>query len=194
MIRLLGAIAGSALAIASLLLLVGIPQFRADTDDVERDVVTLPLPSTPVEIQDAVAEAVEETVAATVDAVESVIPMAPAAATEDTATTEPLVDLPANDPWDIPPLDESSPGELQPQEVPVLDTPTQWYAFWSPFRSEIAASGFVSQLQRVTGLDYRVVKIKPGVYEVAFAYGEDQEIPLNLEQITAATGLRLPEG
>ena len=51
----------------------------------------------------------------------------------------------------------------------------------------------MDQLQRVTGLDYRVVKIKPGVYEVAFAYSDDDEIVLNLSQISAATGLNLPE-
>ena len=44
-----------------------------------------------------------------------------------------------------------------------------WYAFWSPFRSELAANGFVSKLQESTGIDYRVVKVKTGVYEVAFA-------------------------
>ena len=54
--------------------------------------------------------------------------------------------------------------------------------------------GFVEQLQKVTGLDYRVVKIKTGVYEVAFAYSDDNEITDNLSQITAATGLQLPEG
>ena len=206
MIRLLGAITGSALAIASLLLLVGIPQFRADTDDVEREVMTLPLPSAPVEVPETVAEVVEETV----EAVTSVIPMAPA------APQEPPVDATAEAAeWtepDIPPMQETpvaaastdivepepvaGPFE-EPQAIAEFVEPlpaTQWYAFWSPFRSEIAASGFVSQLQRVTGLDYRVVKIKPGVYEVAFAYDDDQEIPLNLEQITAATGLRLPEG
>ena len=69
----------------------------------------------------------------------------------------------------------------------------RWYAFWSPFRSQIAADGFVSQLQRVTGLDYRVVSVKPGVYEVAFAYAEDDEIAANLSQISAATGLDMPE-
>jgi len=58
---------------------------------------------------------------------------------------------------------------------------------------EVAANGFVDQLQRVTGLDYRVVKVKPGVYEVAFAYEDDQEITANLTQISAATGLQLPE-
>ena len=68
----------------------------------------------------------------------------------------------------------------------------QWFAFWTPFRSEIAANGFVGRLQSVTGLDYRVVKVKPGVYEVAFAYSEDTEIDSNLSTISAATGLDLP--
>ena len=73
------------------------------------------------------------------------------------------------------------------------DAALQWYAFWSPFRSEIAANGFVDQLQRVTGLDYRVVKVKPGVYEVAFAYDNDVERRTKLSQISAATGLDLPD-
>ena len=87
------------------------------------------------------------------------------------------------------------PLEAEPAVVPELepDSPN-WYAFWSPFRSEIAATGFVDQLERVTGLDYRVVKVKPGVYEVAFAYSDDTEIAGNLSRITAATGLAMPEG
>ena len=51
-----------------------------------------------------------------------------------------------------------------------------WYAFRSPFRSEIAANGFVARLQEKTGIDYRVVKVKTGVYEVAFAYTDEADI------------------
>ena len=72
-------------------------------------------------------------------------------------------------------------------------TEMQWYSFWNPFRSELAASGFVSRLEKVTGLDYRVVKVKSGVYEVAFAYGDDVERHAKLSQISAATGLDLPD-
>lgn len=154
MIRLLGAITGSALALAALLVLVGVPQFKAAPKDNERAVVTLPLRAEPVTEKNTVQEIVEETVE-NVD-----IPLA-----------EELI--------------ETFAEALQPDSQ-------QWYAFWSPFRSEIAASGFITQLQRVTGLDYRVVKIKPGVYEVAFAYAEDDDIPVNLSQISAATGLDMP--
>ena len=69
----------------------------------------------------------------------------------------------------------------------------QWYSFWNPFRSEIAANGFVAQLEKVTGLDYRVVRVKTGVYEVAFAYNDDTERREKLSQISAATGLNLPD-
>ena len=48
MIRLLGAITGSALALAALLVLVGVPQFKAEPNDVARSVVTLPLRVEPV--------------------------------------------------------------------------------------------------------------------------------------------------
>lgn len=86
---------------------------------------------------------------------------------------------------------------LETQETPKPEQEPKgkelrWHAFWSPFRSRIAANGFVEQLQRVTGLDYRVVNLKPGVYEVAFAYTEDIEIAMYLEQISAATGLDVP--
>ena len=158
MIRLLGAITGSALALAALLVLVGVPRFKAEPKDTERAVVTLPLRSEPV---------IEEVLVAETE-------------TETETETEPPV-LAATEP------------EVEPETVEALQPDSQqWYAFWSPFRSEIAASGFVTQLQRVTGLDYRVVKIKAGVYEVAFSYSQDEDIPVNLSQISAATGLDVP--
>jgi hypothetical protein len=94
----------------------------------------------------------------------------------------------------VEPVAEEAPAEVVAEALPAAPEETlHWYAFWSPFRSEVAANGFVDQLQRVTGLDYRVVKVKPGVYEVAFAYEDDQEITARLSQISAATGLKLPE-
>ena len=159
MIRLLGAITGSALALAALLVFVGVPQFKAEPKDIARAVVTLPLRTAPVEE-----------------------PAQPAANIERAAVDE------------IPDGVEEVAAVSEPVAEALLPDSQQWYAFWSPFRSEIAASGFVTQLQRVTGLDYRVVQIEPGVYEVAFAYAADQDIPINLSQISAATGLDLPEG
>lgn len=159
MIRLLGAITGSALALAALLVFVGVPQFKAAPGHTVPAVVRLPQRVAPVE------ELPEEPVQKPVDQTVAQDEAEPAAEPEEVLVGEP-------------PL-------LQP------DT-QQWYAFWSPFRSEIAASGFVTQLQRVTGLDYRVVKLEPGVYEVAFAYAANEDIPVNLSQISAATGLDMP--
>ena len=112
------------------------------------------------------------------------------------AEPEPAPALVPATPADIDPAPlaaQQEPVELPPVEL--VDTPAdvlQWYAFWSPFRTEIAANGFVAQLQRVTGLDYRIVKVDTGLYEVAFAYSDDDEIVGNLSQISAATGLELP--
>ena len=61
------------------------------------------------------------------------------------------------------------------------------------FGSRIAADGFVRRLESVTGFDYRVVKVENGVYEVAFAYSDDQERDAMLSTIAAATGLELPD-
>jgi hypothetical protein len=169
MIRFTGVLVGSALAVAALVVFVGIPEFTTESSVAETTVITLPMRGAP-----ASQEAAEE----------------PAAFT---AAYLPAHSVPERDPQQA--LKEQQPDEPS-QEASAEDPvppPLQWYAFWSPFRSEVAANGFVDQLQRVTGLDYRVVKVKPGVYEVAFAYEDDREITANLSQISAATGLELPE-
>ena len=180
MFRLLGILLGSAIAVAFLILLVGIPQLSTDKD-AEPVAVQLPMRPEPLVAPPATTTARDEA--------------------QTNAPTDPAVTATAlaEQPADIAPADVvATPPE--PAVEPLLPTPPpvaadmRWYAFWSPFRSQIAANGFIAQLQRVTGLDYRVVTTKPGVYEVAFAYGDDAEIQANLEQISAATGLDIPEG
>jgi len=92
------------------------------------------------------------------------------------------------------PVAEVVPAATTVSENSPVPAAEHWFAFWSPFRSELAANGFVSHLQRSTGIDYRVVQLKPGVYEVAFAYEEDADIAPSLAVISAATGLDLPDG
>jgi len=81
---------------------------------------------------------------------------------------------------------------LPAEDISALPDEVKWHSFWNPFRSEIAANGFVGQLEEVTGFDFRVVKIQTGVYEVAFAYKDDIERRSKLSQIASATGLELP--
>ncbi|MDX1508050.1 MAG: hypothetical protein R3358_07205 [Woeseiaceae bacterium] len=190
MIRLLGAITGSALALAALLVFVGVPQFKAKPEQAERAIVTLPVRTEPARAQTAPAT-IPETSAA------DDTPSLPVAAPPTDPAGERLAQAPQDLGKAIPiddPVFRDDPVSSDDVEADALQPDSlQWYAFWSPFRSEIAANGFVEQLQRVTGLDYRVIKIKPGVYEVAFAYADDADIPLNLSQISAATGLDMPE-
>lgn len=207
MIRLLGAITGSALALATLLVVVGIPQFRADAQDSERRVVTLPLPVAPVESAAPDTEtAAASSTPADAAAVESNVATMGKGVTEtavdshgaDAALTQ-MPSMPASGTPGATPAEDVDTGRATEIQLDVVAAPVdvideQWYAFWSPFRSELAANGFVEQLQRVTGLDYRVVRIKPGVYEVAFAYRDDADIQSNLSRITAATGLEMPDG
>jgi hypothetical protein len=68
-----------------------------------------------------------------------------------------------------------------------------WHPFWQPFRSQIAANGFASRLTAITDIDYRVLRLKPGAYQVAFAYADDIERSAKLAQIESATGLRIVE-
>ena len=163
MYRVLGALIGSALAIGALLHLTGVHRLAPAGG----------LPAAPTATASRPAPAAREPVGP------DEAPAAVATAAAGLAATV----SPAPEPL---PYEPAGP---EPQPEPETQ---RWHAFWSPFRSRIAANGFVAQLQRVTGLDYRVVNTRPGVYEVAFAYGEDDEIAESLAQIAAATGLDVP--
>ena len=186
MMRLLGVLVGSALAVVALVVFIGIPEFTTTTSVTEEPVITLPLRPTVVAESERNSAppppAPVETSDQAIDEVPEASGTVPAVAIDEVPETSGTVPAEAI---------EQSPVVEEPKAI---ETMQQWYAFWSPFRSEIAANGFVEQLQRVTGLDYRVVRVKPGTYEVAFAYEDDQEITANLSQISAATGLQLPEG
>lgn len=170
MIRLMGILTGSALAIAVLLLVLGVPEL-ADTPEPVVD------EATPSDREMLVAAPLERETA--VEAEPATEPV-----TESQEEPETLVEQP------VAPEPEAS-VSLAP---PPIENERHWYAFWSPFRSEIAADGFISELARKTGLDYRVVKLKPGIYEVAFAYSDDADIEDKLARISAATGLDMTGG
>ena len=171
MIRLMGILTGSALAVAFLIVALGIPELEAPQ----------PEPAAPPE-QVAQADTAVKT--------EPVLAPEPAPQPQLVTQAEPEAAVAR-----MPP----APLDARPDPVAVIEElpapiEQQWYAFWSPFRSKVAADGFVSQLQRTTGLDYRVVKLEPGVYEVAFAYSDDSDIEERLGQISSATGLDLSGG
>ena len=117
-------------------------------------------------------------------------------------TVEPAVEIvaePAVEVFEEPLIEPTIEPLIEPTIETAVESPApqpqteHWYAFWSPFRSELAANGFVSQLQRSTGMDYRVVRLKPGVYEVAFLYEGEDDIETKLVAISAATGLEMAD-
>ncbi len=181
MIRMLGVISGAAIAIVLLTWFVGVPQFT-----IER--TALDVPAQVVDLVEAVPEVPAEDPIEVDESGEAELPpdqevmLAASPPVEDPPPAE--ADFLTDDAMTMETIEAVLPAAVEPD--------LQWFAFWSPFRSKIAAEGFVSQLQRVTGLDYRVVKVKAGVYEVAFAYSDNAEIDLNLSTISAATGLDLP--
>ena len=194
MFRLLGILIGSIISVVAILMVTGIPEFHLEDpaidqkrfDDAvkklmvrkrEAEQSAQQLASDVVEVAESVQEefnSPESGSFAQTEMPEAVAMQAPAEMIEDAAEVEAELEF-------IPPGSES----------PSVDD-MQWYSFWTPFRSQIAAGGFVARLEEVTGLDYRVVKIKAGIYEVAFAYGNDDERRNKLSQISAATGLDLP--
>ena len=186
MIRIVGILCGSAIAIAFLIIAVGIPEFPPP-DEVAEDAV-----QESFDVVEVPPEAV---------AIESVTQAAPPADAEmPIAELEmPVETIPEPIPEPIPvpipvPVHETfaeTAARAAAMSEPLAEI---WFAFWSPFHSKIAANGFIAQLQRETGMDYRVVKIKPGVYEVAFAYEGQDDIETKLATISRATGLEMPDG
>ena len=166
MIRIVGILCGAALAISFLIVVLGLPEIFPNDEE-----------AAPFVIDEIVAPLLPPAVAEVVEA----------------AVVEPALQTIEIEP-DIEP-------EIEPEIEPASEMPVRavaetehWYAFWSPFGSELAANGFVSQLQRTTGLDYRVVRLKPGNYEVAFSYENDSDIASKLATISTATGLEMPDG
>jgi len=103
---------------------------------------------------------------------------------EAASVTEAVAENVAEEPPD------SAEVAADPQDI--FNAEQHWHEFWNPFRSELAARGFVSRLEKVTGLDYRIIKVEPGVYQVGFAYTSDDERRSKILLISAATGLDLP--
>lgn len=187
MFRLLGFAVGTVTSILVILLIVGMPQFGPADDEADQDRYDAALDMLRARQNEveSVAERLTEDMARVAVARQdaSATPATEPAATEAAPVT---ADGRLQDPADM-----ASPAD--DGQAPGRETSAGWYSFWSPFRSEIAASGFVAQLERVTGLDYRIVKVKSGVYEVAFAYADEVERDRKLAQIALATGLDIPD-
>jgi hypothetical protein len=169
MIRIVGILCGSAVAISFLIVALGMPEFLPRSEDFLEPMVAT----------DTVANEASPNFAET----------------DSQAAADPVDTTPEPDVATAAEIQYENHPEAGPfTESASLSATENWYAFWSPFRSEVAANGFVSQLQRTTGLDYRVVRLEPGVYEVAFLYSGDADINVKLAAISAATGLEMPGG
>ena len=197
MIRILGFLVGSAASIGMMLLILGVPELNLSRPLVD-DAASASVAQT-VEAVTADLEAVAIEMFGEVSQLVDDLPTAEPPAEQQAASNSEDADLPS---------EELTPGisqnNLQIASFPAergsataiddaAENDLRWHSFWNPFRSAIAANGFVSQLEKVTGLDYRIVKIKTGVYEVTFAYENDTERRTKLTQIASATGLDLPE-
>jgi len=186
MFRLLGFFVGSVSSIVIILLIVGMPNFNMSDQKFSQQQYDEAIEKLKAKQRafESVAGRLSEDVARVTEAVEEKFEPSTKVIPADIGIAAPLAEKPliATPVQDQPPTSEIHASQ---------DSEILWYSFWSPFRSAIAANGFVSQLEKVTGIDYRVVKVKNGVYEVAFAYNDDTERHAKLSQISAATGLDL---
>ena len=201
MIRIFGFLIGSAASIGMMLLLLGVPDInlsRPLSDDAASESVAQTVEAVTADLEAVAIEMFEE-VSELVDDLPTTDLTAEPPAAEQVASNNEDSDFPSEELIsDISQITSfpPEPGSTTATASAIDEAPEndlRWHSFWNPFRSEIAANGFVGQLEKVTGLDYRVVKIKTGVYEVTFAYENDTERRTKLSQIASATGLDLPE-
>ncbi len=182
MLRIIGFCVGSLLSIALLLLLLGTPDFQRGTGDADEARVDAVIENLRRKWEQPAPAPADETPVAT--GKRGALPAAGAVPEAGSPEEPPATALPemAGE-LTAPPL--ATAGETHGDQDP------DWHAIWSPFRTEIAAQGFVSRLESVTGLDFRVAKLRSGAYQVAFAYRDPTELDASLAQIAAATGLDL---
>ena len=192
MYRLLGFCLGSIASVSALMFLIGWPDFHlsGDSDDADRyDMAVQKLKAKQRPAEPEVSEPTPPPAA---------METPPPAQNNKIAAVAIDSDIPEST-ADAPPAETVAPTEMMDELMRTDPTGTEvaaataetWHTIWTPFRSHIAADGFVSRLESVTGLDYRVLQVKTGVYEVAFAYADQAELDLNLARISAATGLDL---
>lgn len=174
MIRIIGFFVGSFLSVSALVLLLGIPEFhRRDAGEAGRERMDTAIENVRRKWEDR--EAPEPS------------PDGALANAAPQASAPPVAQPPEPSPAA---LGSAVPGGDSAEPAPAT-VPREWHAIWAPFRTEIAARGFVSRLENVTGLDFRVAKLGKGAWQVAFAYRDETERDAGLEQIAAATGLDL---
>ncbi|MDH4110120.1 MAG: hypothetical protein OEW35_17690 [Gammaproteobacteria bacterium] len=184
MFRLAGFVIGSAISIVAIVVMVGTPEFHLDDE-----------PEAAERYEEAIRKLKEKRHTPGQETPQAELPLeppgpidaplavGPAAPAEEVSAVEPK-----------PVADGPPAGSPESFTVAADETPPPepaWQAIWNPFRSKVAAEGFVRQLERTTGLDYRVVKLKAGAYQVAFAYSDDAERRDKLERIATVTGLEL---
>ena len=189
MFRLLGFLIGSVAAMTIILLVLGVPEFHLTDPAIDQqrfDAAVEKLKEKQQEVANIAEDIVDDVAVSVDDMQDNIETVAKKSLPETVALLVEESPLPRE-------AVDGLPAPALADDYPAIQDELQWYSFWNPFRSEIAARGFVTQLEKVTGLDYRVVKVKTGVYEVAFAYDNDVERRTKLSQISAATGLDLPD-
>ena len=199
LIRFLGIMIGSAATLGTMLLLLGTPEFHGDrpadarSSADQRDLAPAHSSMTDAPHPTMHDERSENVVTVTniEEAPETELQSPPSQAVVSTAEA---VEAPAPLTPEMPASEGSSTAASRSAgAAPLGGVEANWHSFWNPFRSEIAANGFATRLTRVTGIDYRVVRLEPGTYQVAFAYADDDERRSKISQIEQATGLELPE-
>ena len=165
MFRIVGFIVGCGASAGLLLLLMGTPNFhlgdeQADPSRYDRAIDKLKEKRW-LESADAPAESGAQA-PSPANAAEQVPDREPADDLADEVAPATVAADPATKAEQSAAASQAQPPVVIPDAAPSQPLEPEWHAFWNPFRSEVAATGFVRRLENVTGLDYRIAKVKAG--------------------------------
>jgi|GEM_PF-4672374 len=82
-------------------------------------------------------------------------------------------------------------AEAQRSPSPTPGRSKKWQPFWKPFSTRGSAQGFARNIAEKTGLEVEPRRVRPGLYEVVFSYGDEEERVANARLIEHELGLKL---
>jgi len=91
------------------------------------------------------------------------------------------------------PVSPEAHAEARVSQAPIRQSleDKKWQSFWKPFSTPGSAQGFARSITEKTGLEVKVIRVKAGQYEVAFAYSDAEDRVADTRLIERELGLRL---
>ncbi len=97
------------------------------------------------------------------------------------------------------PSAEATPGSdvedapsAEPLHLPPAEADRYWHVFWKPFTTRLSAQGFGNHIAHVTGVPVTVIEKAAGQYVVAFSYQDTVDLENKIARIEQHARIKIP--